>query len=139
MLRKIRKEYIPVDISDDYKRIIKKRMESMPAGQALAKKMYFPPHWPPSRYFFTDDYGRLFVMTYEKDDNEREYMYDIFNAEGVFIGRMSLGNIQNRYVEDERYHDDPKKVLIKGDYLYCIQEKESGFIELVIYKMIWEQ
>jgi hypothetical protein len=136
--RKIWKEYIPVDISDDYKRIIKKRLESIPAAQALAKKMYFPPHWPPFRYLFTDDKGRLFVMTYEKGDNEREYMYDIFNADGAFIGRMSLGNIQVIYIENERYHDEPKKVLVKGDLLYCIQEKDSGFIELVVYKMMWE-
>lgn len=138
LTRKIRKEYIPIDISDDYKRIIKKRLGSFPAGQALVKKMYFPPHWPPFRYLFTDDKGRLYVMTYEKGDNEREYMYDIFNAEGVFIGRMSLGNIEISYVENEMFHDDPKKVLVKGDYLYCIQEKESGFIELVTYRMHWE-
>lgn len=138
LVRKIRKDYSPVDISDDYKRLIKKRLESFPAGQALVRKMYFPPHWPPNRYLFTDDKGRLYVMTYEKGDNEREYMYDIFNVDGVFIGRMSLGNIQNRYFEDEIFHDDPKKVLIKGDYLYCIQEKNSGYIKLVVYKMHWE-
>ncbi len=138
LVRKIRKDYIPVDIPDDYKRIIKKRMESFPAGQALAKKMYFPPHWPPFRYLFTDDKGRLFVMAYEKGDNVREYIYDIFSAQGAFIGRMSLGNIQVRYIENERFHDEPKKVLVKGDLLYCIQEKDSGFIELVVYKMMWE-
>jgi len=136
--RKIRKEYVPVDISDDYKRIIKKRMESFPVGQQLVKKMYFPQHWPPFRYLFTDGKGRLYIMTYEKGDNEREYMYDIFSAEGAFIGRMSLGNIQVRYIGNERFHDDPKKVQVRGDYLYCIQEKENGYIELVVYKMRWD-
>ena len=87
---------------------------------------------------FTDDKDWLFVMTYEKGEDERKYMYDIFNADGVFIGRVSLGNIQVRYVGNERYHDDPKKVLAKGNYLYCIQENESGFIELVVYNMKWE-
>jgi hypothetical protein len=138
LVRKIRKEYSPVPVPDNYKRLIKKRLERTPLGRELTKRMYFPPHWPPNRYVFTDDEGRLYVMTYERDEDERKYMYDIFNAEGVFIGRMSLGNIQNRYVEDEIYHDDPKKVLVKGGYLYCIQEKESGFIELVVYKMKWE-
>lgn len=136
--RKIRKEYVPVDISDDYKRIIRKRMESFPAGQVLTKKMYFPQHWPPFRYLFTDGKGRLYIMTYEKGDNDREYMYDIFSPEGVFIGRLSLGNIQVRYIGNERFHDDPKKVLVRGDYLYCIHEKESGYIELTVYRMNWE-
>ena len=107
--------------------------------QELAKRLYFPPHWPPNRYLFTDDEERLFVMTYERGEDERKYMYDIFNAEGAFIGRMSLGNIQVIYIENERYHDEPKKVLVKGDILYCIKEKESGYIELVVYKMHWEQ
>ena len=136
--RRIRKEYIPVDISDDYKRLFKKRLERLQMGQDLAKRLYFPPHWPPNRYMFTDDKDRLFVMTYEKGEDERKYMYDIFNADGVFIGRVSLGNIQVRYVGNERYHDDPKKVLARGGVLYCIQEKESGYIELVTYKMNWE-
>lgn len=139
LVRKIRKEYSPVAISDDYKRIEKKQLERFPMGRELAKRLYFPPHWPPNRYLFTDDRGRLFVMTYEKGDNEREYMYDIFNTQGVFIGRMILGNIQVRYFGDEISHDVPKKVLVKGDHLYCIQEKENGYIELVIYKMKWTQ
>lgn len=138
LVRKIRKDYSPVDISDDYKRISKKQLERFPMGQELAKRLYFPPHWPSNRYLFTDDKERLYVMTYERGEDEREYMYDIFNADGVFIGRMSLGNIQVRYVGNERFHDDPKKVLVRGDYLYSIQEKESGFIELVVYKMKWE-
>jgi len=77
-------------------------------------------------------------MTYEKGENGRKYLYDIFNAAGVFIGRMSLGNIQVRYVGNEIFHDDPKKVLARGDFLYCIQEKESGYIELVVYRMNWK-
>jgi len=139
IVRKIRKEYSPVDISDEYKRIAKKQLERFPMGQELAKRLYFPPHWPPNRYLFTDDKGRLYVMTYERGEDEREYMYDIFSAEGVFIGRMSLRNIQVRYVGNERYHDELKKVLVRGDYLYCVQEKKSGYIELVVYKMKWGQ
>jgi hypothetical protein len=138
LVRKIRKEYSPVDISDEYKRISKKRLEQFALGQHLAKRLYFPPHWPPNRFMFTDDWGRLFVMTYEKGEDERKYMYDIFSAEGIFIGRMSLGNIQARYVGNERFYDDPKKVLTRKDHLYCIQEKESGFIELVVYQIRWE-
>ena len=27
--------------------------------------------------------------------------------------------------------------VVKKDHLYCLQEKESGFKKLVIYKMNW--
>lgn len=28
--------------------------------------------------------------------------------------------------------------MAKGIWLYCVREKESGFKELVVYKMTWE-
>ena len=47
---------------------------------------------PPFRFLFTDDEGRLYVMTWEKNKDLKEYMYDVFNPQGVFICRTSLGN-----------------------------------------------
>ena len=67
-------------------------------------------------------------MTYEKGDNEGEYMFDIFNPEGIFIGRKSLKDFSAT---------DHLKGKIKNDYFYCIEEKESGFQKLVVYKMLW--
>jgi len=29
-------------------------------------------------------------------------------------------------------------VIAKNDRLYCVKEKESGYKELVVYKMRWE-
>ena len=138
LVKKIRKDYIHVGISDEYKSMTKKMLERPSIGQELLKKLYFPSHWPPNRYLFTDDEGRLYVMTYEKGIDEREYMYDIFDADGVFFGRVSLGNIQIRYVGNEKHYDDPKRVRVRGDHLYFIREKENGFMELVVCRMNWE-
>ncbi|UCE21508.1 MAG: 6-bladed beta-propeller [Candidatus Aminicenantes bacterium] len=128
LLRKIRKEYSPVPVSQDYKEKYVKDFESfMPE---YAKKIYFPEHWHPFRSFFLDDEGRLYVMTYEPGENPGENMFDIFNKDGVFISRISLDVYHWSWGE--------MNARAKGDRLYVVQEKESGYKELVVYRMNWE-
>ena len=134
--RKIRKEFRPVAFPDDYKAMLKKVYARNPIGQELLKKANFPAYLPPFRYLFADDQGRLYVMTNERE-GERSYWYDIFNAEGAFIGRFRLDNVQVTYSRGERYYDEPTDVVVRGDRLYCLREKDSGFKILTIYKMIW--
>ncbi len=129
--RKIRKEYKPVPITEEFKLKYMKRFER--AREELRKKIYFPESQPPFQYCFTDEGGRLFVMTYEKGESPREYKYDIFNPNGAFIGRLSLENY-GQYGMSET----PLFAMVKRNHLYCIREKESGFKELVVYKMRWE-
>jgi hypothetical protein len=128
LIRKIRKDYSPVAVSEDYKKeYLKMYEEFMPD---YAEKIYFPEHWHPFRSFFCDGEGRLFVMTYEPGDNPRESVFDIFNKEGIFVARESL-NILCREL-------GMISARVRGDKLYCVQEKESGFKELMVYKMIWK-
>ncbi len=68
--RKIRKEYKPVPITEEFKTKYMKRFKR--AREELRKKIYFPESQPPFQYCFTDDEGRLFVMTYERGKNPRE-------------------------------------------------------------------
>ncbi len=124
LIRKIKKEYKKVPISEEYK---KKRLERTP--DYLKKMTFFPDYFPPYQSFFTDDGGRLFVMTYEKGENPGEFMIDIFNHEGVFVGRKSI----NAWVSDSFLW-----AKIKRNLLYCLQEKESGYKKLVVYRMKWE-
>ncbi len=70
-------------------------------------------------------------MTYERGEGSREYKFDIFNPEGIFVGRKSLKVSQNILT------DRPNR-KIKNDHIYCIEEKESGFRQVVVYKMNWE-
>jgi len=128
LIRKIRKDYSPVPVSEDYKKeYLKMYEEFMPD---YAEKIYFPEHWHAYRSFFCDGEGRLFVMTYEPGENPRESMFDIFNREGIFISRKSL-NILCREL-------GMILARVQGDHLYCVQEKDSGFKELIVYKMIWK-
>ena len=128
LLRKIRKEYSPVPVSQDYKKKYLKEFESfMPE---YAKKIYFPEHWHPFHSFFLDDEGRLFVMTYEPGQYPGEYIFDVFNKDGAFIARMSL-NVHH-------WGWGQLNAKAKGNRLYVVKEKESGYKELVVYKMNWE-
>jgi len=134
LLRKIRKEYNPVKIPQELKEQILKRFER-PALESIRKKIYFPDYFPPFQYYFMDERGRLFVMTYEKGNNPREFLYDIFNPEGIFIGRTKLSNYGDFLLTQRK---SPLYVVAKNNRLYCVREKESGYMELVVYKMQWE-
>jgi hypothetical protein len=127
LVRKIRKEYKKVPLSREY---IEEYTKSL--NNQRKKMTDFPESFPPYQAFFVDDKSRLFVMTYEKKEDSGEYVIDIFNADGVFVGRKSLRVFFSYMTELFLW------ATVKQNLLYCKNEKESGFEELVVYKMIWE-
>jgi len=130
LIKKIRKDYIRVPPSEEYKEQFLSMFKGNPAVyEAAKKKIYFPSSLPPFHYFLMDEKGRLYVMTYEKGINPNEYMFDIFNPEGVFFGRKSLKDFSSSQGLNGK---------IKNDHFYCVKEKESGYKELVVHKMNWE-
>ncbi|MDH4198163.1 MAG: hypothetical protein OEW05_12180, partial [Candidatus Aminicenantes bacterium] len=75
LIRKIRKAYSPIRVSDEYKtKYLKDYLQFMPD---YAKKIYFPNDWHPFHALFLDEEGRLFVMTYEPGENPGDFVYDI--------------------------------------------------------------
>lgn len=134
LLRKIRKEYKPVKVPEDYKKEYMKPFVDTEDSWAKSwgEKIYFPKYWYPFYSFFPDDEGRLFVMTYEEGENPGEYIFDIFNSDGIFIARKSL-KYSLGYARLPELH-----VKAKMNHLYCAQKKDSGYKELVVYKMMWE-
>jgi hypothetical protein len=129
LVRKIRKDYKPVDIPKELKEKV------LNLFKPYRDKIYFPSHWPPFQYLFTDDEGRLFIMTFEEGKNTKEYIYDVFNSEGIFVARINLSNYGFlEYIGK----DSPLEAKAYKNRLYCLQEKESGYKELVVYKMRWE-
>jgi len=128
LVRKIKKHYKRVPVPEEHKTKFMEQFSS-PLFDDIRTKIYFPSTMPPFHSFFADDESRLFVMTYEKGENPGEFMYDIFNADGICIGRKSLKVL----------HDDGGIFAkIKNGRLYCLNEKESGYKELVVSKVIWE-
>ena len=120
----IRKEYEPVFIPTD---VIEERKKLF---EQYGDKFFFPKHWLPICDFFLDDAGRIYVMTFKRGENPGDYIYDIFNPEGVFICRKSLNILS--------VGDREICAQAKGDNLYCFQEKPDGFREFNVYRMRWE-
>lgn len=135
-LRKIRKEYRKIPISDEYKEEYKKNLGSR-MYEILKNRLYYSLSLPPFHYFLTDEEERIFVRTYEKGDLKDESIYDIFDSEGLFISRKSMSSCQcSNYLYFSAVNFVNGK--IKNGRFYCLNEKESGFRELRIYKMRWE-
>jgi hypothetical protein len=124
LVRKIRKDYDPVELTEEYKKKFFERRKKNPYLDKYVLRKCFPPF----QYLFTDEEARIFVMTYERGDNPNEWIFDIFTTDGVFFGRVP---IKSRL--------DSRQIVIKAKHnrLYSICEKESGYKELVVYKMIW--
>ena len=125
MIRKIKKEFTPVAISEDHKKKFMAQFEN-PMFDDIRKKIYFPDSMPAYHAFYCDDTGRLFVMTYERGNSSNEYIYDTFDGEGILIGRIPLS-----------IHQDEAGVYAKiaSDRLYALEEKESGYKRLAVYEL----
>ena len=128
MIRKIRKEFTPVSVPEDHKAAFMSQFEAEMFAP-IRKKIYFPDAMPPFLGLFADERGFLLVMTYEKGQKPGEYWYDIFNTDGVFIGRKSL----RVYFDEFGVH-----AKMKNGFLYRVDEKESGFKRLVVSRVTWE-
>jgi hypothetical protein len=128
LIRKIQKEYREIPVSGSYK---KKTLNSFLeyAREKMKDVLYFPAFHPPIQSIVAGDDGKLLVSTFEEGKSPGEFMFDIFNEKGVFIGRKSL----NVWLWEGHLW-----AQIKGDKLYCLKEKDSGYKELVVYNMKWE-
>jgi len=130
LIKKIRKEYRKIPTSKEYKEKFMNPFKKNPRIFNIIKdKIYFPPHLPPFHYFITDEKGKIYVMTYEKEKNKGEYMFDIFNENGAFVGRKSLKDFS---------YPEGLRGKFKNNYFYRVEEKENGFEKLVAYKVIWK-
>jgi len=65
-------------------------------GKLLQKirKEYNP---VPVTQSYKTEYVKLFVMTYEPGNNTGEFIYDVFNEDGIFFYRTSLKILHRNY------------------------------------------
>jgi len=131
MIRKIRKEYHPEPVTDDFK---KQTLSRAPKGNPIIERLYFPPDKPAFQYLFTDEFERLFVMTFETDKSSGQNICDVFTKDGIFICRAPIGylDIVRSFWEGLRLD-----VTAKNGRFYALREKEDGFKELVVSKALW--
>jgi len=138
LLQKIKKEYhnvkVPNQLKEEIFNWLSKNLDSFDQSK---NKVYFPEFHPPFQFFFLDEESRLYVMTYEQGQGTNVFIYDIFNPDGMFIGRIELDNYGSSPFSVTRI-PVPLDVVAKNNRIYCLREKESGYKELVVYKMRWE-
>ena len=76
-------------------------------------------------------------MTFERGKNPKEYIFDIFNQAGLFIGTVSFDvHLNDPFFTPGAPLDS--WVTMKNDRLYALRMKPSGYKELVVYKTIWQ-
>ncbi len=121
MTRKIIKDYNPIKITDeDREREIKEMYGD--AGIPPDRKVEFPKYYPAFRSLSVDDEGRIFVRTFERDE-EDYYYYDVFDSEGKYIAKIAL-----------KY----PATFWKKNKLYTIEEDEDGLQMVKRYNVSWE-
>jgi outer membrane protein assembly factor BamB len=120
LLRSIRKEHEAVSLSDKDREEYEQRLQKYPPE--IRGSFFIPDVFPPFRDIIALGEKWLFLQTYD-EPNEGGSVYDIFNTNGEFLGRTDLEGYQ---------------VKFKGDRVYCLRQKESGYKELVVYQLIWD-
>jgi hypothetical protein len=127
LIRKIQKQYDPVSLTSGMKESL---LMGIPENSPLRDPEVIPDHLPPIHTLFSDEEGRLYAVTFERGEKRGEYWCDVFNADGVFFARISL---------PVQFSRDPFPIhaLVKNQHLYCIGEKENGYQQLKVFRMIW--
>jgi hypothetical protein len=135
--KKITKKYKPVKVFDEYKRLFKSQFEDYEEWQ---KRIFFSSDMPPYCEFFIDDIGRTYVITYEKDKATGEHICDIFSHEGILFMRKKMKILLRGMdlVLSGQGWGAFNNIAVKRNRLYHLRTKESGYKELVVYRMTWE-
>jgi len=129
LLRKIRKDFIPVTYPEEFRSQTEKIAAAQPNLNLFVLK-----DMPPFNSFFIDEAGRLFVMTYEQGENGKGFIHDVFDADGIFIARIALDS----YGILGRALNRLRATAANGRF-YRLFFKENGYPELIVYRMLWEQ
>lgn len=125
--RRIENEHTPLPMTDEYKA---KYFERLPPGISKESQQ-FNTHFPAFDLFFSDDEGRLFVKTYEKQEASGKYIVDVFDKEGRFLTRTALKLGHEIALNQDKY-------LIKGSRLYASEYNEEGFPVIKRYRIVWK-
>jgi hypothetical protein len=120
-IRKIVRECDEIEITkEDEEKLIRGYYGDNPPP-TIKNWLKFPKNYPAFSRFTCDEEGRIFVQTYEISETG-ESCYDVFDAEGKYIVRISL-----------KYRP---QVWKKGK-MYAIEEDEAGYQIVKRYKVTW--
>ena len=121
LVRRIMKDYDFVKVTEEDKKDFFERLGEVP--DPVKDRIEFPKEFPPYVNFTLDEEWRLFVRTYEKGKEDREFFFDVFDIEGRYIAKFP-------------FKGEPR--VWKGQKLYAIEEDDDGYQMLRIYSVRWE-
>jgi len=119
VIRKITKDYEPVEITEEEKQKWVKNTFG-DKGVPPEVKVNWDKYHNAFQFFNIDDTGRIFVQTYERESNGN--YYDVFDTQGKYIAKIPL-RIRPR--------------IWKKGKLYTINEDEEGYQVVKRYKVTW--
>jgi len=116
VIRKIRKDYDPVEVTEeDRKRITK---TSLPYGMKFKGSNYYPAF----AEFSIDSQGRIFVGSWRKDKDSKARLFDIFDPEGRFLACQAIKGSGFAW---------------RRNKLYSAEEDEEGYQVVKRYDVTW--
>ncbi len=120
MIRKITKDYDPVEITKEEKQ--KWVMDRYKDGMPPNEKVTWNKNHNAFQFMKIDDAGRIFVQTYEKKSDGDGFFYDVFDSEGKYIVKVSLKT---------------RPFVFKRGKLYTVEEDREGLPRVIRYKVKW--
>jgi hypothetical protein len=108
----ILRDYDPVPVTPADIDEIEQEIASRQSDLLSQRERIFPDHYPAYMSFLPDDEGRIIVQTYEKSGDGEDYIFDLFTAEGRFLGSFP-------------FHIMP--LVWKAGRAYTIEEDDEGF------------
>ena len=115
LVKKITKEYDPVEITEEEKKEVE---EEMPPDIKLA----IPKYHSAMQWIMTDDEGMIYVMTHERIRGSKGYYHDVFDSEGRFMAKIPF---------------QFRPQLIKKKKFYTVTEDEEGFHVVNRFNVNW--
>ncbi|MXZ17661.1 MAG: 6-bladed beta-propeller [Rhodothermaceae bacterium] len=113
-LRRVTKEFEPLPVTHADREAVQRRFDWFRQQGGAIDETRIPRNKPVVENFFSDDEGNLWVMHSEPGDSGS--LFDIFNAEGQFLGEVSLP-----------FHlEIHSGVIVKDSLLFGVAEDEEG-------------
>lgn len=122
-LRTLERDYDPVPVKKEDQERIFKIIGNLPStgGLSIREMILIPEVFPAYSTFVVDPDGRLLVRSYEKGKTDKEYFYDLFDADGRYTARFPTSS---------------EFLQWRNGRLYGVQENEDGFKVLTCYRVI---
>ena len=118
---RIIKKHVPIKLTKQDKELLIKT-EYSKQQDVFQLEFEFPQYYPVASGVITDDQERIYIRTYEKDD-QGSIFYDVFSPEGRYILRFSINEMEE--VE-----------VVKDNRLYCKTVSNADGVPLVTrYKL----